>query len=53
MGLSEQDIQVALDASGLFNLRQSQESSLILCSIKTHKTSIGLQASSLPEWESK
>ncbi len=48
MRLSEQDIQVAIDAGSLLDLCQSQKSSLILCSIKTYESSIGFQAPSLP-----
>ena len=49
MRLSEKDVQIALYACRLFDLLQGEQSSLILGSIKTYKTSIGLQASSLPE----
>jgi hypothetical protein len=48
----EQHIQIATYPRCLLDLLQREDCSFILCSIKSYKASIGLQASSLPEWES-
>jgi len=49
MRLSQQDVEITIDSRCFLDLGQGQKSSLILGTIKTHKTGIGLQASSLPE----
>jgi len=47
MRTPQQDVKITINSGGLLDLLQSEDSSLIFCSVKPYKASIGLQASSL------